>query len=116
MSATNRIRWSDNDSYFGPFLYAPDKYRNFECILGSGDDEDYPGCRLRMSAFGHTLIVALPEIIKPWKIKVVVPEWRNDGMAERRGTLSRCCRVNCMNRPLGGIAMVMIAEKDRNGI
>jgi hypothetical protein len=75
MIAANRIRWSDNDSYFGPFIYAPDKYRNFAVVLGSGDDEDYPGCRLRMSAFGHTLILVLPAIIKPFKRKVYPTSW-----------------------------------------
>lgn len=85
MISARRIRWSDNDTYFGPFLYAPDKYRNFSIVIGSGDDEEYPGCRIRMSAFGHTFIAVLPPIIKPWKKKVVVPEWRTDGTAERLG-------------------------------
>lgn len=70
MIATRRIHWSDDDHHFGPFLYASDKCRNFACVLGSGDDEDYPGCRLRISALGHTVILVLPPIIKPWK-KVV---------------------------------------------
>ena len=79
------IRWSDHDKHFGPFIYAKEKYRNFACVLGSGDDEEYPGCRLRMQAFGHTLILVLPAIIKPWKKVVVVPEWRTNGTAERLG-------------------------------
>lgn len=64
-----RIRWSDNDRYFGPFTYARDSrgYRPISVMLGSGDGDDYPGCRLRLSAFGHTLIIALPAIIKPWR-------------------------------------------------
>ena len=73
MIAASHIRWSDNDSYFGPFLYAPDKDHRFAIVLGSGDGDEYPGCRLRMSAFGHTLIVVLPSVIKPWKKKVIVP-------------------------------------------
>lgn len=70
MIATQRIHWSDDDHHFGPFLYAPDKYHNLAFVLGSGDDEDYPGCRLRLSAFGHTLIIVLPAIIKPFKRKI----------------------------------------------
>jgi hypothetical protein len=67
----NAIRWSDSDAYFGPLTYAKDKYgNNFALVLGSGDDEDYPGCRLRVSAFGHTIILALPPIIRPWRRKV----------------------------------------------
>jgi len=81
----HRIRWSDDDHYFGPFIYAPDKYRNLAVVLGSGDDEEYPGCRLRMSALGHTLIIVLPAIIKPWKRKIEVPSWREDGTAQRLG-------------------------------
>jgi len=66
---TYRIRWSDNDHYFGPFTYARDRkgWRPIAIILGSGDGDDYPGCRLRISAFGHTLIAALPSIINPWR-------------------------------------------------
>src|SRR4051812_33783300 len=61
-------RWSDNDRYFGPFTYARDgKYRPLAIILSSGDGDDYPGCKLRFSGFGHTLIIALPAIIKPWR-------------------------------------------------
>ena len=61
------IRWSANDRYFGPFTYAAGGYTRFAVILGSGDDADYPGCRLRISAFNRTLILALPPIIKPWR-------------------------------------------------
>lgn len=64
------IRWAgEADRYFGPFTYARDSrdYRPFAIMLGSGDGDDYPGCRLRLSGFGHTLILALPEVIKPWR-------------------------------------------------
>jgi hypothetical protein len=63
------IRWSgEDDKYFGPFTYAYDaRYKSLSIVLGSGDGDDYAGCRLRLSAFGHTLILALPAIIKPWR-------------------------------------------------
>lgn len=63
------IRWSDNDRYFGPFTYASNKggFARLAVVLSSGDGDDYPGCRLRLSGFGHTLILALPAIIKPWR-------------------------------------------------
>lgn len=70
-----RIRWSDEDKYFGPLTYAPDKYGNFSIVLGSGDGDEHPGCRLRISAFGHTGILALPAIISPWLIKHMAPSW-----------------------------------------
>ncbi len=64
------IRWSDNDRYFGPFTYSRDRkhYQPFAVMLGSGDGDDYPGCRLRVSGFGHTINVALPPILKPWRV------------------------------------------------
>lgn len=64
------IRWAgEGDRYFGPFTYSRDRrgYRPFGIMLGSDDGDDYPGCRIRFSAFGHTFIAALPPIIKPWK-------------------------------------------------
>jgi hypothetical protein len=62
------IRWSDNDRYFGPFTYAYDtRSREFALMLGSGDGDDYPGCRLRVRIGRHTLIIALPPVIKPWR-------------------------------------------------
>lgn len=67
---SNAIRWAgENDRYFGPFTYARERksYRSFAIMFGSGDGDDYPGCRIRVSAFGHTLIAALPAIIKPWR-------------------------------------------------
>src|SRR3546814_19334452 len=39
-------------------------------MLGSGDGDDYPGCRLRLALGSHTLIIALPAIIKPFRKKV----------------------------------------------
>jgi len=71
------IRWSgENDRYFGPFTYARERrgYRSLAVVLGSGDGDDYPGCRLRLSAFGHTLIIALPPIIRPHATRHY-PKW-----------------------------------------
>lgn len=82
--AATAIRWSDNDHKLGPFIYARDKYRNLAFVLGSGDGEEYAGCRLRMSAFGHTLIIALPPIISPWRIKHIADSW-DDATVKRMG-------------------------------
>lgn len=69
MNFAQRIRWSDNDRYWGPFTYARERgsERGATVMLGSGDGDDYPGCRLRLSGFGHTLLIALPQILKPWR-------------------------------------------------
>lgn len=61
---TQYARWSDNDRHFGPFTYARGGFCPFAVVLGSGGDED-TGCRLRLSGFGHTLIIALPTIVRP---------------------------------------------------
>jgi hypothetical protein len=76
------IRWGDNDHYFGPFTFAKEKrsYRPLALVIGSGD-EDYPGCRVRISAFGGTVICALPPIVRPWKKKVIVTSWGPETIA-----------------------------------
>lgn len=68
MNMIARRRWSDNDRYLGPFTYSRDTrgYRPLALILSSTDDED-SGCGLRLSGFGHTLIIALPPVIRPWR-------------------------------------------------
>lgn len=66
---TRYNRWSDHDHYFGPFTYAKDSaHRSTAIMLSSGDDE-YSGCSIRFSGFGRTLIIALPDIVRPWKEK-----------------------------------------------
>lgn len=60
------IRWSgEHDRYLGPFTYVANDYKTNAILLGSGDGDDYPGCRLRFSFFARTLIIALPPIVKP---------------------------------------------------
>jgi hypothetical protein len=85
---TKAIRWSgEGDRYFGPFTYANDKrYRPAAIMLGSGDGDDYAGCFLRMSAFGHTLIIALPPVLKPWRHwhEITSEPTRSKVMAEGR--------------------------------
>ena len=77
-------RWGDNDRHFGPFTYAKDKsYRSFAIVLGSADEE-YPGTSLRLSGFGHTIILALPEwCLRPYREKVY-PDW-DEATIERLG-------------------------------
>lgn len=84
MIGAKAVRWSDDDRYFGPFTYARNRrYRPLAIVLGSGDGDDYPGCRLRISGFGHTLIIALPPIIKPWQRWVDTS--RHEWASERGG-------------------------------
>jgi hypothetical protein len=72
------IRWSNNDHYWGRFTFSKDRhYRPFAVMLGSGHGE-YPGAHLRLSAFGFTMIIALPQwVLQPHRRKVV-PGWDAD--------------------------------------
>jgi len=66
----NPIQWAgrDKDRYFGPFTLTPsERYNTWAIMLGSGDGDDYPGCRLRVSCYWFTIHVALPPMIKPWR-------------------------------------------------
>jgi hypothetical protein len=67
----NPIRWAGRDRgdrYFGPFTFTPsERYKTISVMLGSGDGDDYPGCRLRISMYWFTLHTVLPPIIKPWR-------------------------------------------------
>ena len=88
MNFAQRIRWSDNDRYWGPFTYARERgtKRGITIMLGSGDGDDYPGCRLRLGGFGHTLIIALPQILKPWRewVEIRTEPTRGEMIAEGR--------------------------------
>lgn len=83
------LRWSDNDRYFGRFTYAHEpRSRKFAVVLKSGDDDDYPGCGLRICIGAHTLIAALPAILRParqWREFTTEPT-RSKCIAEGRPT------------------------------
>jgi hypothetical protein len=73
---TAHIRWGDNDRYLGPFTYARDTHWcPLGIVMNSGDGDERRKCQIRFSAFGHTLIAALPPIIRPWRRKIVVTSW-----------------------------------------
>lgn len=84
---TRARRWGDNDRYIGPFTFAfRERWRHFAVLLSSGS-ENYPGCNLRISAFGHTMIVSLPQIIKYHKSWVDTSqyEWARERSDGRKG-------------------------------
>lgn len=68
------IRWGDNDRYFGPFTWHPGDWKKWSVILSSAGDDEDPRCHLRVSAWKYTLILALPNVVRPFKEKVV-PGW-----------------------------------------
>jgi len=66
-------RWGDDDRYFGPFTWSySNSYPHWAVVLRSrGDDDTETGqCTLRISLGKATLIVVLPQIIRPWREKV----------------------------------------------
>lgn len=63
-------RYSDNNAHFGPFTlsrHGSENWRPLGAVLDSGDDDESPGCHLRLHGFGYTLICELPAITKPWR-------------------------------------------------
>lgn len=80
-------RWGDNDHHFGPFLFARDRsFKHLAALVSSGDDE-YPGCSARLSFYGVTIIVRLPNIIKPYVSWVDLSgrDWAKVGPDGRKG-------------------------------
>lgn len=70
------VRWGDNDRYFGPFTWSISSYKPWAIVLKSrGDDDCESGiCYLRISLRSLTLLVALPNVIKP-HMKKIYPGW-----------------------------------------
>lgn len=71
------IRWGDHDRYLGPFTWSYSKdYPHWAIVLRSaGDDDSDNRCSLRISMHRATLIIALPNIIRPWREKVYPDSW-----------------------------------------
>ncbi len=70
-------RWSDHDRYLGPFTWAYSaSYPHWAVVLRSRGEEGGDGgrCSLRISLWKATLIIALPNVVQPWREKVY-PEW-----------------------------------------
>ena len=72
MSWFHPIRWRRDDWYLGPLTYAHEIVRSFSprplaVIFGAGEDESLGDeyCYLRVSGFGHSVILRLPLIIRP---------------------------------------------------
>lgn len=82
------IRWSgDDDRYFGPltYVYEP-RYRKLALMLKSrGDEDEGNGAYLRIGLGAHTLIVALPGIIQPYREKVYPGSAWDEATVKRLG-------------------------------
>lgn len=62
------LRLTDNDTRLGPITIGERSktWRPFGVSLGSGDEE-HSGCSVMLRAFGWSVRVATPQIIKPWR-------------------------------------------------
>lgn len=62
-------RLTDNDHRFGPVTWGhTPTWRPWRLVWSSGE-EDYPGNSLTVSAFGRVVRVAMPNILKPYRIR-----------------------------------------------
>ncbi len=68
-------RWSDRDTYFGPFTFARDS-RSFGVILATGNGDNGTGAGLRVHGPGWTFIVALPSL---WRLGRQYGAYFHDG-------------------------------------
>lgn len=78
------MRWSDRDRYVGPFTFARGRAgdRGYALVLAAPDHEDGErGCYLRITVRGHTMIIALPPILRPWREKVYPQSWDAETIA-----------------------------------
>lgn len=67
----SKRRYSGNDKHLGPFTWSrhnDDGWRPLGFVLSSGgEEESHGGCHLQLHGFARTLIVELPQIVKPWR-------------------------------------------------
>lgn len=61
-------RLTDDDRNYGPVTFARASWIAWRCVWSSGDDE-YPGNSLTVYAFGWIARIALPDILRPLRIK-----------------------------------------------
>jgi len=76
-------RWGNNDRYFGPFTWSYSKsFPHWAVVLRSRGEEDADRgiCTLRISLWRATLLIALPNIVRPWREKVY-PKWDTQTIA-----------------------------------
>jgi hypothetical protein len=80
-----RRRWADNQVQLWPFTAARQgkEFRQLGALIDSGEDE-YPGCHLRLYLWWFTLLVEVPPILWPYRVKMYARTWDADTV-ERLG-------------------------------
>lgn len=70
---------TDNDKNWGPFTVGPWTGRfSVEWSSGGGEDEEGYRNHLRICAFGKVFQVKLPNLLPPWRKKVMALSWDED--------------------------------------
>lgn len=72
------VRWGDEDRYFGPFTWCySEQYPHWAVVLQSRGDDDHESglCSLRISLRKATIMIALPNIVRPQRTKVYPQSW-----------------------------------------
>lgn len=69
-----RRRWSDKNFNLWPFTFSWDTYPKLGVMLDSGRDES-PGCHIRFYLYRLCLLIELPPIIRPYRIKHMATTW-----------------------------------------
>ena len=70
MSRTNYTRL-ENYGVFGPFIYMKGDTASFSVLIDSGEyfeEKNTPRCYFRISLFFYTLVLELPQIVRPWRV------------------------------------------------
>lgn len=69
------MRLTDNDRKFGPITYGPTQHwRPWRLVWSSGDDER-PGNRLEVYAFGWVASMPMPPLLSPYRIRHKAVSW-----------------------------------------
>lgn len=69
---------SSNDKHFGPLTFSghsSSNWRPLGIVFDSGDDDESPGCHVRIHGFGRTLLCELPPLIQPFRVKHIAQSW-----------------------------------------
>jgi hypothetical protein len=78
-----RIRWSDDDRFFGPITVSSGNYRAVGVMLSSRDDEDRPA-NIRLQIGGLAVLAPLPGwLIRPKRTKVHARYWTAEDIARK---------------------------------
>lgn len=75
-------RLTDKDYHFGPITCGRSYYKCWGLVFNTGEDEDEPLDKyrnhLKLYAFGWVFLLSLPNLVSPWKRKIIAVSWDED--------------------------------------